>query len=652
MNLKKVSGVFWRIRHGALTVAPVLFLIAGVCSPLTAQSPAEIQLAVAAPDPVKAGEELTFQIIILNKETVAWSKADVNCVIELFDSAGKYIGKTAGFKLPSDVPRGGSTLVLASHRLPFSYSGRYRFRVMIYKKGRNILTSDYYDFSVKAAAVEKKKYKPVFLNGNMSFLYKNSERADYQGSVSANLLGKLYGHTLIFNSNAYSSEDDRFDVDSIYLSLFAKKYKISAGDVMPEFSPLSLYSLAGRGLVIDYMTRLGDFSGCYIMTQESAEGSASTNGVYARYTGGLNASVKLPAGFGLKFSGVQTSDSESSISEPGPSNSAIANNVVSSQMRWACGFMDMTGEYASSSRKEKSYILGTNTYESGLSTSGAAIRFESRFFTKLFNLKGKYQKAEPDFLSLSSPGLYPDRESTEVSAGYYPFEFLRFSGGTQSSEDNLDNAADVITTKQTVSNYGFQLNVKNLPGINVSSTLNKVEGSSTTLLSNETKGLNIGASYRIGNQMISAGFSDSAFRNYASTATGQDLDTGVLSVTYSGVVGSFMSFDAGYTTNETKNIYDKSIDETVSISLGANLKFTKKLNLFLYGSKTSREKLPTAICVDNVKTDMQNYSAEITYSARKNLSVTSGFSVEKNDEITDANDYNSNGYLFRLHYSF
>ena len=627
-------------------------MIAGACTPLSAQSPAEIQLAVAAPDPVKAGEELTFQIIILNKETSLWNKEDINCVIELFDSSGKYIGKTAGFKLPADVPQGGSTLILASHRLPFSYSGRYRFRVMLYKKGRNILTSGYYDFSVKAAAEEKKAYRPLFLNGNMSFLYKNSERADYQGSVSANLLGKLYGKTLIFNSNAYLSDEDRFDLDSVYLSLFAKKYKISAGDVMPEFSPLSLYSLAGRGVVVDYAARVGDFSVCYIMTQESSEGDASTNGVYARYTGGLNAFVKLPAGFGLKFSGVETRDSESSISNPGPSNSAIANNVLSSEMLWACGFMDVKGEWASSSRKEKDYVLATGGYESGLSTSGAAVRFETRFFTKLFNLKGKYQKAEADFLSLSSPGLYPDRESTELSAGYSPFKFLRISGAVQSSEDNLDNAADVVTTKQTVSNYGFQLNVKNLPGISVSSTLNKVEGSSVTLLSNETKGLNIGASYRMGNQMISAGFSDSAFRNYVSTATGQDLDTGVLSFSYSGAIASFLSFDTGYTTNETENLYDKSIDETKSFSLGANVKLTKKLNLFLYGSKTSREKLPTALCADNIKTDMQNYSAEITYNARKNLSVTSGFSVEKNDEVTDANDYDSNGYLFRLHYRF
>ncbi|MDO9514239.1 MAG: hypothetical protein Q7J59_06515 [Elusimicrobiota bacterium] len=638
MNVKKIFPV----------MAPaILFLIAGAASSLVAQSPAEIQLAVAAPDPAKAGDELTFQIIILNKETAAWAKTDINCVIELFDSSGKYIGKTQGFKLPSDVPQGGSSLILASHQIPFSYSGRYQFRVMLYKKGQNILTSAFYDFTVKAAAVEEKKYKPLFLNGNMSFLYKNSQRADYQGSVSANILGKLYDSTLVFNSNAYSSEDDRLDIDSIYLSLFARKYKVSAGDVMPEFSPLSLYSLAGRGLVLDYMTRAADFSGVYIRTQEAAEGDATSNGVYARYTGGLNASVKLPAGFGLKLSGVQTYDSESSISDPGPANPAIANEVLSSEMRWACGFMDVKGEFASSSRREKEYIAVSDSYDSGVSTTGAAYRFETRFFTRKFNLKGKYQKAEADFLSLSSHGLYPDRESSEVSGGYSPFQFLRLSGGVQSSEDNLDNDADRDTTKQTVSNYGFQLNAKNLPSVSVSSTLNKVEGSSVTVLSNETKGLNMGLSYRIGGQMISAGISESAFRNYASTATGHDLDTGVLSFAYSGAIGSFLSFDAGYTSNETKNLYDLSIDETTSLSLGANIKFTKTLNLFLYGSKTSREKL-----ADNVKTDTQNYSAEITCNARKNLSVTTGVSVEKNDETTDTEDYSSTGYLFRLHYSF
>jgi len=635
MNVKKILFVVF---------SAFSFLIAGAASPLNAQAPAELQLAVAAPDPAKAGDELTFQVIILNKETSAWSRADINCVIELFDSEGTYIGKTQGFKLPADVPRGGSSLILASHQIPFSYSGRYQFRVMLYKKGQNILTSALYDFSVKAAAVEQKKYKPLFMNGNLSFLYKNSRRADYQGSFSANLLGKLYDSTLIFNSNAYSSEEDSLDIDSVYMSLFARNYKISIGDVMPEFSPLSLYSLSGRGLVIDYMTSAADFSGVYIRTQEAAEGDAISSGLYARYTGGINASLKLPAGFGLKFSGVQSYDSESSISDPGPDNTAISNEVISSELRWSGGFMDVKGEVASSSRLEKDYDAAGGSYENAVSTGGSAYRFETRFFTRKFNLTGKYQKAEADFLSLSSPGLYPDRQMTELSGGYSPFQFLRFSGALQSSEDNLDNDADRDTTKQSISNYGFQLNVRNLPGLSVSSTLNKVEGSSVTILSNETKGLNVGISYRIRGQMFSAGISNSAFRNFASTATGHNLDTGVFSFSYSGALGSFLSFDAGYTSNETKNLYDLSVDETTSLSLGANVKFTKRLNLFLYGSKTAREKL-----ADNVKTDTQNYSAEITYAARKNLSVTTGLSVEKND---DAEDYNSTGYLFRLHYSF
>ncbi|MFH1957309.1 MAG: hypothetical protein ABIJ15_02370 [bacterium] len=617
-----------------------------------AQSPAQIQLSVAAPDPAKAGENITFQVILLNMETVKWPPADVNCRIELFDSEGNYIQKTPPENISGEVQPGGSTLLLVTYGIPSSYTGRYRYRVMLYKKGQNILTSDFYDFNVKASALEKKPVRPVFLNGNVSLSYKNTQRSGYQGSLATNLLGRIYGKTLIFNSNAYSTEDDSFDLDMLFLSVFSDRYKLSAGDVMPDFSPLSIYSLTGRGTNLNYRTDYTDFSGCYIRTQEAAEGDASTNGVYARYTGGMSAKVKLPADFGLKVSGVTTYDSESSVSNPGPSNQAVDNTVMSSELQWSCSFLNVQGEYARSGRQENFYNPSSLSYENSASTPGTAYRFEMRVYRKTFDVRGKYQRIEPDFLNLASPGIYPDRAGMDTSLNYYPVAFLRLNCGYQATEDNLDNDPEVVTTDQTILQGGIQLTPSGLPGISAASSINKVEGSSLTVLNNETAGLSCGINYCFKNQVVAANFSRSQFRNYASTATGNDLDTNGFSVTYSGKIIAAVSVDLGYTANNTKNLNDCSEDEITSFSLGSNISITRDLGFFIYGSLTTREKLPTPLSAEDILTDTTNYSAEVTYKVKKNLSLTGGYTFEGNKTKDDSDDYDSSGVLFRLYYSF
>jgi len=624
-----------------------VFFLAGR---IFAQSPAQIQLAVAAPDPAKAGESVTFQVIILNKEAATWKQKDVNCLIELFDSEGKYLQKTPAQNISADIAPGGATLLLITYRIPFSYMGRCRYRVMLYRKGQNILTSDFYDFNVKAAVVKKKPLKPVFLNGNVSLSYKNSQRSDYQGSLAANLLGKVYGRTLIFNSNAYSTKDERFDMDMFFLSLFTDRYNLSAGDVMPDFSPLSLFSLTGRGANLDYRTAHCDFSGCYIRTQAPSEGAVDTNGVYARYTGGMSAKVKLPAAFGLKLSGVTTYDSESSISSPGPSNQTAENTVLSSELQWSCAFLNIKGEYAQSERQENVYA--SQKYETGASTPGTAYRFEMRIYRRTFDILSRYQRIEPDFLNLSSPGIYPDRAGTETSLNYYPIALLRLNCSYQTTGDNLDNDPDVVTVNQDVLQGGVQLMPKGLPGINVSYSLNKVEGSSITVLNNETKGFSGGFNYCFKSQVLSASFSSSQFRNYTSTATGQDLDTGGISLTYSGKIISAVSVDIGYSANNTKNLYDSSEDEITSLSLSSNISVTRDLGFFIFGSLTSREKLPTLFSTEDILTDTTNYSAEVTYKVKKNLSLTGGYTFEGNKTKDNSDDYDSSGVLFRLYYSF
>ena len=648
-SLKKIMRNFRKIGK-LISSVPIFFILA---SEIFAQSLAQIQIAVATPDPAKAGESVTFQIILINNETEPWSAADVKCGIEIFDSAGNYIQKTQPEGLSSDAAPGGSALFLVSFRIPETYSGRYQYRIMLDKKGQNILTSDFYEFNVKASAVEKKEEKPYYLSGNAAVSYKDTKIGNSQTSLSANILGRLGQKTMIFNSNAYSTPDDMLDLDTVYLSVFADRYKFSMGDVMPDYSPLSIYSLAGRGANVNYKLRRFELSGCYLITQKASEGSVSTNGSYERWTAGTSARVFLPADIKFKVTGAVTEDDKNSIDNPGPSNEAVSSIITAAELDWAAGtFLKMKGEYALGSNKKEA-SLPSGKYENAASTAAKAVRFETGLYGKKFNLKAKYQKVDPGFLNGSNPGIYPDRKGVETSFNYYPFSLISVNAGFQTSSDNLGNDPSVVTTNQKITQYGMQLTPKGLPSLSFSSNLNDVTGSSVTIINNDTKGMSYGLSYYFWGQMISANFSVSKFRNHASTATGQDVDSDGLSLTYSGKISAAISVDGGYTASNSENLYNRAKDRVTSASLGSNIKIRERMNLFLYGSKTKRESPNANDSSLKDWTDTLNGSLELTYKAKQNLSLTCGGTYEKQDETGAApDDYTSPGVIFRMHYSF
>jgi len=624
------------VKKKIFIAAFILFL----CSRVSAQSMAQIQLAVAAPDPAKAGEDITFQVLILNMDSSLWKKDDITCIAEIFSRDGKYLQKTESVKPAQDIASGSSALFLVPMRIPPSYSGRYQFRIMLYKKGENILTDVFRDFNVKAAVI-KKKEKRVYLSGNIAYSFKDSQRLDWQSSLSANLLGRIYKKTLMFNSNVYSSQSDSFNLDTIYASVFSEKYKLSLGDVMPDFSPLSIYSLTGRGISAGYGKGKFSFSGCFLRTQLPSEGDSSSNGVYARYTGGVNARMKLPANFKLNISNVYTYDDKNSIEDPGPSLDLYKNSVISTLVEWEARRIKFSAECASSNKSIEDV--------SGVSKSSSAVAWTTgaKFAGKVFDAKIEYKKIDPDFLNLSSPGVYPDRIGYEGSLNLYPISIVRVNYSQQYSHDNLDEDSAVVTTNQKIYQYGCSIVPGKVPSLTFSAGVNSVWGDDRTVLENETKSGSYGISYYIGGQMLSAAISQSKFRNSASTSSVHDLDTNGVTFSYSGKFSKKVSFDFGYTSNKTTDIMDNTDDENISLSASSNIILSKKISVFIYGSTTKREK-PS----ENILTKTMNVSSEFTYNLEKSLMITLGFTFDKSDETDDSNDYSSSGYIFRLHYSF
>ena len=115
-----------------------------------------------------------------------------------------------------------------------------------------------------------------------------------------------------------------------------------------------------------------------------------------------------------------------------------------------------------------------------------------------------------------------------------------------------------------------------------------------------------------------------------------------------------MSLDLGYTASITQNLFERTEDNNTSFSVGSNVRFNSRTSLFIYGSQSRREKPLSSLSSETVDilTVTSNYSAELTYKLKPDLSLTGGVILEANDDEDDSNDYDSTGALFRLHYTF
>jgi len=617
-----------------------LALIFAFTGKIFAQSGAQIQIAVATPDPAKAGETVTFQIIAINLESKTWKKGEISARVEVFDENGKYLKKTSENFIESDVVSGGTALFLVGMQTPQTYLGRYQFRVILSKKAQTLLVSDFFSFNVRAAAL-KKKEKKYYLSGNAYLSYKFSQELSNQGSFSANLLSRFAKKTFLFNLNSYSTSDDPIDVDNVLFSAVSERWKVSLGDVMPDFSYLSIYSQTGRGISFKEILNPIEISLCHMRIQNAAEGSQTENGVFSRYTLGTDILIKPFQTLHFGFSGILNYDKENSIQTRGPSLDLYKNSVLTGRAALEFSNSSFVLEFAQGN-KDIEDIYGVKT-----SSSGTGIFFKGNFSAKIFDLTAEFSRIEEGFLNFAAPGIYPDRLGWKASSNIYPARFLRFSLSNQYYHDNLEEKENVLTTNQNISQAGISVMPRKLPTLSSSFSKNKVWGDDKSILENETTSIFYGITYYIGGHSIAVNSSLSQFRNFASTTTSNDLDTNSIAFNYSGRIFPWMSFDCGFSNNITKNLSDNSEDKNISISASSNITLSKKTSLFVYSSNSKRD-----YPANNTKTITTNLSVEFNWKIKEFLTSTFGYTLDKNDELDDSNDYTSTGGILRLNLRF
>jgi len=610
-----------------------------------------IQLAIASPDPVKAGDKITFQNIILNTGAEKWDAGDYFTEIEIYDKNRNYIrkaGKTTG---KTTLNPGETALVYTPFSIPTAFEGDYFYKITLTLKEQRIIVSEYYTFTVIPLSQIPKPPSKISFGGNAILSWKQTQReykmygssSSYTGSLNINMVGKAYDAPVSLNLYALYDDENDFDLDNFLLTYYGNTFLVALGDIQPAFNSLVLYGAGVRGLNVTASKR--GFSGSVVVSQsaEKSEGTSSENGVYARYLWG--GEIKQNLGFANSYlSGAYTGskDDDNSLDTPGPSLLAAKNDVVGGS-----GYFEMLGklgikaEYAQSQYKED--ISSGAVKDTGIKATASIINSDN------LSLTGIYSKANPDFTSLGAPSSSKDKESYEISTAYNIPNWSSISVYLNKYSDNLAKDPNKTTSTQNIASGSISLQKPKFPIITLGYSLNSAVGDPKTALNNQTDTPSFSISHTLGATTLSASLQRSKFKDKTGVSDELKSDSGNFGIFTQ--IGQNLSVTTGATFSTVYNLATSTDTETGSYSISVNYNnlIKDKLSSALWGSYTTGKDKPQ----QSTNTENLTGTLEFTYNLKQNLSATLGFThTSYTDDIYKDQTYKENSGNIRCSMSF
>ncbi|NIM03474.1 hypothetical protein GTN66_04925 [bacterium] len=608
------------------------------------------QLAIPSPYPVKAGEKLTFQVILINTGTEKWIAEEYSLRAEIYDAQKNYLTRTDSIKGRVEVEAGGTVSLYIPFRVPGNYSGTYYWRISLSYLKETIFSSDYYDFSVIPITVAPEAPLPFKIGGNFITSYENSSREkweDYTGNINLNLIGRFFDRAFSLNVYTYHTVEDKFDLDTILFNYYSPLFTLSAGDIMPGFSHLTLYGLGALGGAI---VTEGKFSTGLVVarSEEAVKGSTSTDGTFSRYVYGIQERVELPKNFAVNTSYVFSDDNEKSLDwdkgEWGPSLAPVRNGVWGMSVNWESGGgIELNGEYAYSNYWEEPKGAAKEKFRD------YGFKFESSLEREKFSFEAAYERIEPHFFSLASPEVTNDRAGYELLTGYQGISFANLSLGFNEYRDNLAGDPSEVTSTQSILTGVLDFDIDKLPDMIIGYSLNLMLGKPRSALENNTQTFSLGLSHSLGSISLYSSGQLSNFRD--KTDSSNDLSTLTGSFSLTSGLAQAISITSGITLTRTRDLDDKSIDKSQSYSLSVNWGvIPQRFTVSTWGTVIVAKSNDLLVPADNITT---NASLEFSYSFMTGLTLNLGYELDAyRDDEDSSNNYEGHGFITRLSYSF
>lgn len=634
----------------------VLALLLAGAGALRAADAGKVQLAVAAPDPVVAGEEITFQVIAVNIGSNKWPAGQYYVEAEVYDAQKSFVAKATQIKGTATVDPGAANLFYIPFSVPSGFVGTYFYRVFVVYNEQRVVESEYYQFNVIPLPVTPPKPSKFKMGGNAVISYRQSSKyewKDYTGNINLNLVGQMMEHAVLFNMYTFhtpkstsAAEGVNNEIYTILFNYYGDNWNLGLGDVLPAFSQLSLYGTGMRGGMIDGKNGLLGYGAVFARTQKPVEGSDVTDGTFERWLMGGRASVDVYDGITVGANYVGSYDREDSLSVPGPTIRPASNYVSGGIIQWnPVDTFGIEAEYQSSQ-----YIFDMR--KATTSVSDYAYRGALKLTPGKFSMRVNYQVTQPNFYAFGSPGATRDRQSIDFTAGYLFFNRLNLATGLSRFKDNLLADPNKVTTTQSIYSGGLAYAPPApWPSPSVNYSMNEAVGDPLTAQNNNTKTMTFGVVGKAGIVNLGLTLQQSAFRDL--TKTSDDLDTNTAGFSANASFGTRMSVNLGTTMTNTKNLVKEINNQAPAYSLSMNMQLVPdKLTTQVWGTYITRKNDAVA-AGDMIDRKETTGNAELSWLVGSDLTWSLGGSYSQIlDEVTADNNYIEHGANTRLSYSF
>ena len=612
---------------------------------------ASLQFAVAAPDPVIAGEEVIFQILSVNSGNTIWQKGSYYWIAEIYtleNQEPKFMTKTSPVTPEEDVSPGNASGV----RIPFTVpenlrSQRLLYRILLIKDGNIILDSGYKGFQVLEREFKPPQPKDFVAGGDITFSYKNSSPNgwdNHQGITAANIVGKISSSSFLFNTYLLHNKTKPLTIDIILLNLYTPTGVLNAGDISPSITALSMEGQGMRGVSFEKNGEEDSFSIIGGQTVKPEDPSSTTSGRYARYAFGFKYSRNIFENLKFTLDTVLNQDDKYSIdiTTDLATVKPQKNIVYGGNLEW--NFLDnftFLSDYQLSSTDQ-------NTISTDSPKTAGAFKEELKYKDKNLNLKLALSRIDTNFYSFASPSIISDRKNIEIAGDYYPLKWISFSASINKYEDNLGNDPSKTTTQQTQSNFSNIIKIGETL-LNSSYMSNKSLGEPKTLQDNKTDTINFSITQPFKKNTLTISFQTSNFTD--NTKISHDLSSNLLSFNGSFKLSSRTSASAGFINSQTKDKIDSSTAKNTTINANATyLLPVKSLAFQLWTTMSSTKNDSPSSPVDY---NSISFNFETLWMKSKSSKITFGVGVRnKKDKISTANNSNEISFITRYTYSF
>lgn len=628
----------------------MLLLPAGA---LYANGSASLQFTVAAPDPVMAGDEVSFQTLVVNTGTEPWLKGTYYWVGEVYtlEEGGerKFMAATPTVSPQEDVPPGGAHGAQLKFAIPEGINApRLLYRVFLIHNGQRILETDYRGFQVIEKEFRAPPPEQFKVGGDVTFSYKNSSLNSWdnnQGITAANIVGKLNESSFLFNTYIIHTKSRAFTVNIILLNLYAPWGTLSAGDISPAFSPLSLDGQGMRGFSFERnrgRTTMMAVAGRLVAPQEPDSSSA---GRFARYTGAFKYGYQLFPTLKVAADAVLSKDDEYSINIDTDTSTLVPEQtfVYGTSLEWKPRpSITVTGDVQMSAHKR-------DLNSSAAAEGGMAWKNEVKYRGGKVSARASVSQVGTKFASFSSASTIPDRFLYDGEVGVSPADWTSFSVTYNTFTDNLESDPAKTTTSQTQMNVGNALKLPGSTILNTSYMVSTVVGKPAAVQNNQTTTLNFSVVKPLGQHTLNVGYQSSDFKDKA--AISHDLATSVISLSGSFRLSPRLSLSTGMVNSASKDKVDSTTNKNTSLT--GNLTYTiprKALAFQLWTTMSSNTNDSLTYPGDS---STMTVNLETVWLKSSNSKCTFGVgTTSRTDNINSANNTSEINILTRYNYSF